>query len=120
VNIDPDVMYFRSKYNALKPHERQLLEDLGTLTDFKATSDLPVWWKTSEMEKVRGFLEADPTVQKKSRYQFQIDGREVDFSPAIPIPTSSMDFPVWLAKNWGLMKIVWYQVLPAVWESIKR
>lgn len=120
VNIDPDVMYFRSKYNALKPHEKQLLQDLGTLTGFKATSDLPMWLKASEVEKVREFLEAVPMVQKESRYHFQIDGREVDFDPAIPIPTSNMDFPVWLAKNWGLAKIVWYQVLPAVWESIKR
>ena len=120
VNVDPDVIYFRSKYNALKPNEKQLLQDLGTLTDFKATSDLPQWWKVSEFNKVREFLEADPTVQKKKRYEFQIDGREVDFSPAIPIPTSNIDFPIWLARIWGLLKIVWYQVLPAIIESTKR
>lgn len=119
VNIDPDVMYFRSKYNALKPHEQQLLQDLGTITGFKATSDLPGWWKASEQEKVGEFLEADPKVQKVRRYGYQIDGRVVDFSPAIPISVSHMDFPVWLARNWGLMKIVWYQVLPAALESIK-
>ncbi|HAV77801.1 MAG TPA: alpha-galactosidase, partial [Anaerolineae bacterium] len=39
VNIDPDVLYFRSKHNSLKPHEIQLLQDLGTITGFKATSD---------------------------------------------------------------------------------
>ena len=117
VNIDPDVLYFRSKYNLLKPHENQLLQDLGTITGFKATSDLPRWWKPSEKEKVREFLETTPTVQKKKRYQFQVNGRNVDFSPAIPIPTSNLEIPVWLAKNWGLMKIVWYQVVPALFEN---
>jgi alpha-galactosidase len=117
VNVDPDVMYFRKKYNWLKPHENQLLEDLGTLTGFKATSDLPRWWKPSEKEKVREFLEAGPKVQKTKRYQYQINGRDVDFSPAIPITASSMEVPVWLAKSAGLLKIVWHQALPAIIES---
>ncbi len=119
VNIDPDVMYFRSSYNALKPHERQLLQDLGTLTGFKATSDLPLWWKPSETEKVRDFLSANGSVQKKERYEYQIDGRTVDFSPVIPIQTSDKNVPVWLAKNAGLLKIIRYQVLPALMENCK-
>ena len=119
VNIDPDVLYFRSKHNALKPDEKQLLLDLGTITGFKATSDLPQWWKPSEKEKVREFLEADTPVQKKRRYELEIDGRNVDFSLTVPIPTSNMDFPIWLARIWGLMKIAWHQILPAIWESIK-
>lgn len=118
VNIDPDVMYFRAKYNALKPYESQLLQDLGTITGFKATSDLPWWWKPSEVEKVREFLEPGWTVQKKRRYEFQIDGREVDFTPAVPIISSNMDFPVWLARNWGFIKIARHQALPAILESI--
>lgn len=117
VNVDPDVVYFRSKYIDIKPKERQLLEDLCALAGFKATSDLPQWWSRSERVKVREFLEADPGVQKKARYVFQIDGRDVDFSPAIPIPASDIDIPVWLAKNWGLLKIVRLQVLPALIET---
>ena len=120
VNTDPDVLFFRSKYNSLTTNENQLLQDLGTITGFKATSDLPQWWKASETEKVREFLEADPTVQKKKRYKFQIDGRSVDFSPAIPIPTSNLEIPVWLARNSGFLKTAWHQVLPAIWESFKR
>ena len=119
VHVDPDVMFFRSRYNALKPHENQLLHDLGTITGFKATSDLPGWWKESEREKVREFLEADSSVQKTRRYEYRIDGRGVDFSPAIPIPASVMDYPVWLARNLGLLKIIWHQVLPAILESRK-
>jgi alpha-galactosidase len=117
VNIDPDVMYFRSKHNALKPHEQQLLQDLGTITGFKATSDLPRWWKPSEVEKVREFLQSDPKVQKKRRYEYGINGRNVDFSPAIPIPTSNLGVPVWLAKYVGMMKIARHQVLPAILEG---
>jgi len=117
VNIDPDVLFFRSKYNALKPHENQLLQDLGTITGFKATSDLPLWWNPSEKERVREFLEAGSTVQKMKRYEYQIDGRPVDFSSAIPIPTSSIGFPVWLARLAGIIKIAIYQVLPAILAS---
>ena len=118
VNIDSDVMYFRSRFNALKPHENQLLQDLGRITGFKATSDLPQWWKPSEFERVREFLSADSTIQKKKRYEFQVDGREVDFTPAIPIPASNLTIPVSLAKLWGMLKIARRQVLPAIWASI--
>ncbi len=118
VNVDPDVMFFRSKYNSLKPHENQLLQDLGTITGFKATSDLPRWLNASELEKVREFLESAPTVQKMRRYHYRIDGREVDFSPVVPIPASNMDVPVWLAKNLGFLKIVRHQVLPALLTSL--
>ncbi len=117
VDIDPDVIFFRSRYNALKPEEGQLLEDLGTITGFKATSDLPKWWKKSEFDNVRIFLDANPTVQKKNRYEFEINGRVVNFSPAIPIPTSNLGYPVWLAKNWGIIKIIWHQALPAILAS---
>jgi alpha-galactosidase len=118
VNIDPDVMYFRSRHNVLKPHENQLLQDLGTLTNFRATSDLPRWWKQSEKEKVREFLKAVPMVQKKKRYEFQVDERDVNFSPAIPIPASNLGFPIWLAKGLGLTKIIWHQALPAILASL--
>lgn len=120
VNIDPDVLYFRARYNALKPNEKQLLQDLGTITTFKATSDLPQWLNASEMDNVREFLSADPNVQKMSRYKYQIDGRDVDFSPVIPIPTSRFGIPVWLARNIGLLKMGWHQVLPAIFASLSQ
>jgi alpha-galactosidase len=120
VNIDPDVLYFRSKYNSLKPKENQLLQDLGTITGFKATSDLPNWWKPSEKDNVREFLAADLKVRKKKRYIFQVDGREVDFNPAIPIQTSNLGIPVWLAKYSGMLKIARHQVLPAIFSSLSQ
>jgi hypothetical protein len=90
---------------------------LGTITDFKATSDLPQWWIPEERDSVRRFLETNQNTEKIGRYTFQIDGREVDFSRTIPIPISSLGIPVWLAKILGLAKIAWHQVLPAIWES---
>ena len=117
INIDPDVLYFRNRHNALKSHERQLLQDLGTLTGFKATSDLPQWMNASELENVREYLESDHSVQKTKRYEYKIDGRVVDFSPAIPIPTSNLGIPVWMAKYAGMLKISWRQVLPAIFAS---
>ena len=120
VNIDPDVLYFRSKHNSLKPHEIQLLQDLGTITGFKATSDLPNWMNASEMEIAREFLNASLSVQKRTRYEYRIDGRDVDFSTAIPISTSNIGIPIWLAKYAGLMKIGWRQVLPAFLASFSQ
>lgn len=117
VNVDPDVIFFRSQYNALKPHERQLLQDLGMISGFKATSDLPQWLSTSEKGLLRAFLESTPQVHKKRRYEYQIDERMADFRAAIPIPTSTTAIPVWLAKNLGLLKMVVFQALPAIWNS---
>ncbi len=117
VNVDPDVIFFRSRYNALKPNEKQLLQNLGAISGFKATSDLPQWLNASEKETLRGFLESAPTVQKTKRYKYQIDEHMTDFNPVIPIPISKANIPVWLAKNLGLLKIGIYQALPALWES---
>ena len=116
-NVDPDILFFRSKHNALQPHENRLLQDLGVLSGFKATSDLPQWMNGHDRKMLRAFLESSPTVQKRRRYVYQIDEREVDFSPVVPIPYSAKNIPVWLAKYLGLLKIAWYQVLPAIWES---
>jgi alpha-galactosidase len=117
VNVDPDVVFFRSKYNALQPHEKQFLQDLGTIAGFKATSDLPQWLSGPQKELLRGFLESAPLVEKKSRYEYQIDGRASDFHRVVPMQISDQNVPLWLAKNLGLLRIVTYQALPAIWES---
>jgi len=117
VHIDPDVLYFRSKHNTLKPHEQQLLQDIGIISGFKATSDLPQWMSAGEHEALRQFLEANQRIEKVERYHYRIEGRDVDFSLVIPIQTSDKNIPVWLAKNLGLLKIGIYQALPAIWES---
>jgi len=119
VNIDPDVMFLRSKHNALKPEEQQLLLDLGTISGFKATSDLPQWMNRQNLDSLREFLETDVKVQKISRYKYQINDREVDFSSVMPLP-EHRHIPVWFAQNLGLLKIARHQVLPAILESLKH
>jgi alpha-galactosidase len=119
VNIDPDVMFFRTKHNRLKAHENQLLQDLGTLSGFKATSDLPQWMSKSDLSNLKAFLEAVPFIRKSKRYCYRIDDREVDFSPAVRVPTTDKNIPVWLAGSLGFLKIVLYQALPAIWEGMK-
>jgi alpha-galactosidase len=119
VNIDPDVMFFRSKHNALRPHESQLLQALGVISDFKATSDLPWWLSASDKQSLREFLESTPTVQKSDRYRYQIDGHALDFRSTVPVPSSDKNFPIWLAKNLGLVKIAMYQALPAIFERVR-
>jgi alpha-galactosidase len=119
INVDPDVMFFRSKYNTLKPHEQQLLQDAGLISGFKATSDLPQWMTAKEREALRQFLEANPRIDRLERHKYRIDGRVVDFSSVIPIQTSAKNIPIWLAKNLGLLKMGIYQALPAIWENIR-
>jgi alpha-galactosidase len=118
VNVDPDVVYFRSRHNALQAQASQLLRDLGLIAGFKATSDLPHWMNTSENEMLRGYLDAGPAVRKERRYAYQIDGRQVDFSSAIPIEYTKNHPPIWLARNLGMLYVVWHQALPAIREGL--
>ena len=119
VNIDPDVMFFRSRHNALKPHERQLLLDMGTISAFKATSDLPQWMNERDLDSLREFLDTDIDVRKTSRYKYQLNGREVDFSSAMALH-AHRNVPVWIAQNLGLLKMLKHQAWPAVMESLKH
>ena len=119
VNIDPDVMFFRSRHNALQSHEKQLLLDLGTITGFKATSDLPQWMTKGDTASLRDFMETDPTIHKISRYRYRINNRTVDFSPAVPAH-QHRKVPIWLARNLGLLKITKHQVFPAIRESLRH
>lgn len=117
INVDPDVMFFRSRHNTLMPFEKQLLLDLGTISGFKATSDLPQWMHSKDLEALREFLETDVQVSRTSRYQYQLNGREVDFSRVVPLP-EHRNVPIWIAQNMGHLKIIRRQVLPAILESL--
>ncbi len=71
------------------------------------------------LDSLREFLETDVKVRKISRYKYQINDREVDFSAVMPLP-EHRHVPVWFAQNLGLLKIAKHQVLPAVLESLKH
>lgn len=116
VHTDPDVAFFRSRYNGLFQAEKQLLLDLGTITGFKATSDLPQWLNDGQIEDLRQYLLLKVVPRKVGRYQYSINGRLVDFEPHVHFKRG-LAAPIWLAKNLGLLIIILRQVLPAVWES---
>ncbi len=86
VHTDPDVAFFRSRFNLLQPHEKALMRDLALVAGFRATSDLPFWLDADEIEALAAFWRASVSVERLGRYRYRLDGREVDFSPAIPLP----------------------------------
>jgi alpha-galactosidase len=86
IQVDPDVAYFRTQYNLLTSEQKAVLQDLVQVTGFRATSDLPGWLAPDERQGLLEFLRRDPQITQTSRYQFQIDGRQVDFSAIIELP----------------------------------
>jgi alpha-galactosidase len=86
VITDPDVAYFVERENALSSEQKQLLQDLAMVCNFKATSDLPQWMTSAHRAALRQFLTADPKVRRLDRSKFQIDDRVVDFSAALSLP----------------------------------
>jgi alpha-galactosidase len=86
VHPDPDVAYFRSVETKLTAEQNAKLQDLARVCNFKATSDLPQWLTEAERENLREFLSNQPQVERTGRHTFRLDGREVDFSPAMPLP----------------------------------
>jgi len=86
VHADPDVVYFRTRQNGLSSEQMRLLQDLAAITGFKATSDLPAWLTPEERASLADFLNAKPSIEQTGRYTFEIGGRRVDFSSAMPLP----------------------------------
>jgi alpha-galactosidase len=118
IHLDPDVAYFRSRHNQMTSEQRQLLQDLVNISQFKATSDLPQWLKTEERERLNTFLEEQSKIEQLSRYRFSIDGRIVDFSSFIPLP-QPVKFPSSLAFSIGIAQMGWQELLPGLIESTK-
>ncbi len=87
IAVDPDVAYFRTRYNLLAPGYRRLLQDLCLVAGFRATSDPPGWLLPEERAELAAFLTAPGEVERLDRYRFRVDGRVVDFGPA------SLDHP---------------------------
>lgn len=112
IATDPDVAYFCSERNSLTPAQKDLLQDLALVCNFKATSDLPAWLEASERESLRAFLEAQPAVTQTGRYTFQIGERRVDFSPAVSLPVPPRGLPAlarallaWLSNQGWVMRL---------------
>ncbi|MHB8776531.1 MAG: glycoside hydrolase family 36 protein [Anaerolineales bacterium] len=97
LHIDPDVAYFESKENSLTQEQKILMQDLAYICGFKATSDLPQWMTSDELDQLRSFLNANPKVKQMGRYIFQIDDRTVDFTSATSMP----EIPKGLVALWA-------------------
>lgn len=83
IAVDPDVVFFRTRFNLLSPEQRSLLRDLAHVCGFRATSDPPDWLDASERAELTHFLEHRPAVERTGAYRFELDGREVDFTPVV-------------------------------------
>ncbi len=102
VHTDPDVLYFRSRETTLTDRQKQMLQDLGRITGFKATSDLPEWLSNEDHAALRGFLQESNSIKRTGRSTFIIDGREVNFDSALDIPPhASLGNPSWAFVRWG-------------------
>jgi alpha-galactosidase len=88
VQPDPDVAYFNSIKTSLTPKQKSMLQDLALVCNFRATSDLPEWLAETERKALLDFLTSQPEIERTGRYTFRINGREVDFSPAMLLPDS--------------------------------
>jgi alpha-galactosidase len=102
VHVDPDVAFF-SETKSLTPEQKQLFLDLTEICRFKATSDLPETWTSSQKNAIRQWLESEPVIQRTSRYAFTVDGRTVDFSPAMPLPPIPKYFDAVLSEILGFL-----------------
>jgi alpha-galactosidase len=81
--VDPDAVYFRSARNLLGPAERQILQDVAAILEFKSTSD-PIGWLTGdEREQLRRYLTENPSIEQTGRFVFRLDGREVDLADVV-------------------------------------
>jgi len=113
LHTDPDVAYFRLKESKLTLDQNAFLQDLAQVCNFKATSDLPQWLTTSERASLREFLVNQPEVERTGRYSFRLNGREVDFSAAMPLPVPPRGFTAlvgaitgWLGSQGWALKLI--------------
>jgi alpha-galactosidase len=83
VHLDPDVVFFRARYNLLSPPQQQHLRDIASICGFVATSDPPHWLDPHERTAMTQFIAHQPQVKQLGRYRFELDGRTVDFSALV-------------------------------------
>ncbi len=83
IGLDPDVVYFRSRYCMLDADQKSLLQDLANICDFRAVSDPPWWLDSEERRAMDSFLESRPDIVRLDRNRFGVGDRQVDFSPVV-------------------------------------
>ncbi|MFI0239829.1 glycoside hydrolase family 36 protein [Streptomyces sp. NPDC016845] len=93
LEVDPDVVYFRSRLNLLTEQQQSWLRDLADICGFRAVSDPPGWLRPDELQAMTAYFERRPEIRKLGRYRFTLDGREVDFTPAV-VPETEQRYPI--------------------------
>lgn len=93
LEVDPDVVYFRSRLNLLTERQRHWLRDLADICGFRAVSDPPGWLRPDELADMTTYLTTRPEIRRLGRYRFALDGREVDLTPAVH-PESEQRYPI--------------------------
>ncbi|MFF4473544.1 glycoside hydrolase family 36 protein [Streptomyces sp. NPDC001599] len=93
LEVDPDVVYFRSRLNLLSDQQQGLLRDLADVCGFRAVSDPPGWLRPEELRAMETYLTGRPEVRRLGRYRFALDGREVDFGAAVA-PGDEQRYPI--------------------------
>jgi alpha-galactosidase len=93
LEVDPDVVYFRSRLNLLTDQQQSWLRDLADICGFRAISDPPGWLRPDELEAMTHYLDHRPDIRRLARYRFSLDGREVDFTPAVD-PDAQQAYPI--------------------------
>ncbi|MDX3397584.1 glycoside hydrolase family 36 protein [Streptomyces sp. ME01-18h] len=93
LEVDPDVVYFRSRLNLLTEQQQGLLRDLADVCGFRAVSDPPGWLLPEELKAMEAYLAGRPEVRRLGRYRFALDGREVDFGAAVA-PGDEQRYPL--------------------------
>ena len=93
LEVDPDVVYFRSRLNLLTDRQQGWLRDLADICGFRAVSDPPGWLRPDELGAMTRYLGHRPDIRRLGRYRFSLDGREVDFTPAVDQDTEQV-YPI--------------------------
>ena len=81
--VDPDVIYFRSRLNLLTDQQLAWLRDLADICRFRAVSDPPSWLSATELDDMSAYLAAQPEIGRVGRYEYTVAGRTADFTAAI-------------------------------------
>ncbi|MFG2042486.1 glycoside hydrolase family 36 protein [Dactylosporangium sp. NPDC048998] len=92
--IDPDVVYFRSRLNLLTERQMDWLRDLADICGFRAVSDPPGWLTPGELDAMTTYLSRRPAITRHDRYRYAIDGRVVDFTPAVDPAIGEQPYPI--------------------------
>lgn len=80
VHVDPDVVFFRTRFNLLSPETMRLQELLARYTGFKATSDPPSWLLPEEARRLWDFLAEDGGVERLEPYRFRLGEEVLDYA----------------------------------------